>query len=165
VKKLIKASFIIAVIILSTTALSCSKSSEYAEPSDPAFQDEWLSDFDAAKSKAKTEQKDLFISFTGSDWSPWCKKLENEVFGTELFQQEVTKYFVVLVLDFPQDQSLLSQKAYRQNVKLYKKYGVPGLPTVILADAEGREYARTGYREGGPEKYLEHLQDLRKLKP
>jgi len=151
VKKLIKASFILAVITFSISALSCGKKG--------------VSPLEVVKIKAAQEGKDILLKFTGSEWSPWCKRLENEIFGTELFQQEITKYFVVLVLDFPQDQSLLSQKAYRQNVKLYKKYGVPGLPTVILADADGREYARTGYREGGPEKYLEHLEQLRKLKP
>ncbi len=118
-----------------------------------------------AKMQAAQEDKDILLKFTGSDWCLWCKRLDDEVFNTELFKKEVTKHFVILVLDFPQDQSLLSQRSYRQNEKLYREYGVLGLPTVILADAEGGEYARTGYREGGPEKYLEHLEELRKLKP
>jgi len=150
VKKLIRASIILTLTILSTLVVSCGEKG--------------TSPLEAAKMKAAQEGKDILLKFTGSDWCPWCKRLDSEVFGTELFKQEVTKNFVILVLDFPQDKSLLSQKAYRWNIKLYKEYGVPGLPTVILADADGREYARTGYRQGGPKEYLEHLQQLRKLK-
>ncbi len=150
-KKIIRASIIIAVITFSMTLFSCGKKG--------------VSRLEVAKIQAAQEGKDILLKFTGSDWFPWCVRLENEVFGTELFQEEATKYFVILVLDFPQDESLLSGRAYKENKKLYREYGVLGLPTVILTDADGIEYARTGYREGGPEKYLEHLEDLRKLKP
>lgn len=150
-KKLIKASIILAVITFPISALSCGKKG--------------VSPLEIAKIMAAQKGKDILLKFTGSDWCPWCIRLENEVFGTELFKEEVTKHFVLLVLDFPRDESLLSRQAIRQNEKLYRGYGVPGLPTVILADAEGGEYARTGYQEGGPKKYLEHLEELRKLKP
>lgn len=165
-KKLVKASIMLAVIALSISALSCGKkNSENEEPSDPAFEEQWFSDFEAAKSKAKTEQKDLFIRFTGSDWCVWCSRLGRQVLQTKLFEEEAPKYFVLVVLDFPRDKSGLSQQTIQQNEKLYKEYSVPGFPTVILADSKGRAYARTGYRPGGPKKYLEHLQNLRKLKP
>ena len=39
-------------------------------------------------------------------------------------------------------------------------YNVQGYPTIILANAEGEAFASTGYREDGPEPYLEHLNDL-----
>lgn len=149
-KKLIKASSILALITFSMTALSCGKKG--------------VSPLEVAKLQAAQEGKDILLKFTGSDWCPGCIRLDNEVFGTQFFKQEVTKYFILVVLDFPRDQSMLSWQAIRQNEKLYREYGVPGLPTVILTDADGREYARTGYRMGGPEKYLQHLQELRKLK-
>lgn len=150
-KKVIRASIILPLIILSMSVVSCGKKG--------------VSILAVAKMQAAQEDKDILLKFTGSDWCTWCRRLDNEVFNTELFKKEVTKHFVILVLDFPRDESLLSQRSYRQNEKLYREYGVLGLPTIILADAEGGEYARTGYREGGPEKYLEHLEELRKLKP
>ena len=34
-------------------------------------------------------------------------------------------------------------------------------PTILLCDSAGVPYAATGYQPGGPEKYLEHLAELR----
>jgi thioredoxin-related protein len=42
---------------------------------------EWLTDFSAAKKKAKEENKPILMLFTGSDWCPWCIKWEKEAFS------------------------------------------------------------------------------------
>ena len=36
----------------------------------------WQTDFQAAQAKAKAQKKILLVAFTGSDWCPWCKKLQ-----------------------------------------------------------------------------------------
>ncbi|NNM28614.1 MAG: thioredoxin family protein, partial [Akkermansiaceae bacterium] len=97
----------------------------------------------------------------GSDWCGWCIRLKNEVFDQDPFKQKSGDHFILVELDFPRDQSKLSKETKDQNQALGKKYSVQGYPTIILADAQGRPYAQTGYQEGGPEKYLEHLADLR----
>ncbi len=123
----------------------------------------WTEDFAAAKKQAAAEHKDLLIDFTGSDWCGWCKKLEKEVFSTAVFKREAPRHFVLVRLDFPRRvQQSAALKA--QNRKLMRKYGVRGFPTVILADARGNEYARTGYRRGGAEKYIANLDKLRSKK-
>ena len=61
------------------------------------------------------------------------------------------------MIDSPNDQSLLSEKAKKQNGKLVKKYGVRGFPTVLILDAKGEVQHKTGYAQGGPVKYLEML--------
>src|SRR5690606_35289572 len=45
-----------------------------------------------------------------------------------------------------------------------EQYGIRGFPTILLTDAEGLPYASTGYQDGGPEKYVEHLDELRARK-
>jgi thioredoxin-related protein len=121
----------------------------------------WASDFEAAKKQASESKKDLLIDFTGSDWCGWCIKLVDEVFKHDAFKAGVKDSFVLVELDFPKDKSKLSEEIQKQNKDLNGKYAVKGFPTILLCDADGRPYAATGYQEGGPEKYVAHLNELR----
>ena len=120
----------------------------------------WTSDFKAAKAQAAKEGKDLLIDFTGSDWCGWCIKLNKEVFKHDAFKNGVKDKFVLVELDFPRDKSKLDEATQAQNKELGEKYGVRGYPTILLTDAEGRPYAKTGYRRGGPEAYVTHLDEF-----
>lgn len=122
--------------------------------------DGWETDLAAAKAKAKKEGKDLLLNFTGSDWCIWCHRLRDEVFAKDHFRKEATKNFVLVELDFPRTKKL-PPETVEQNRKLQKQFEIEGFPTIVLTDAEGRAYARTGYRPGGAEKYVEHLLELR----
>ena len=53
---------------------------------------------------------------------------------------------------------------FSANAKLQTKFGIQGFPSIVLTDAQGRPYAKTGYQPGGPEKYLPHLDELRAVK-
>lgn len=123
----------------------------------------WHTDFDEAKKLAAKENKALLIDFTGSDWCHWCTKLKEEVFGRAEFMEEASKQFVLLELDFPQ-KSEQSEETQKKNKALAKKYEVRGFPTVVLTDAEGKAFGRTGYREGGVAPYLKYLEKLRDQK-
>ncbi len=126
--------------------------------------DLWVSDFEKAKATAATEGKDLLIDFTGSDWCSWCIKLRKEVFDLEAFTAAAPKTFVLVEIDFPNNKTKQSKETQAQNVKLQTQFGVQGFPSIILADAQGRPYAKTGYQPGGAEKYLAHLDQLRAVK-
>lgn len=120
----------------------------------------WMSDFEAAKKKAADEKKDLLVDFTGSDWCGWCIKLNEEVFQHDPFKKGIADQFILVELDYPRDKSKLSEATIKQNEELQNTYKVQGFPTILLMDAKGLPYAQTGYQAGGPEKYLEHLDDL-----
>jgi thioredoxin-related protein len=124
----------------------------------------WTHDFAAAKKQAADEKKDLLVDFTGSDWCGWCIKLNDEVFKHDAFKAGVKDQFVLVELDYPQDKSKLSAETIQQNEELQEKYAVDGFPTILLCDAAGKPFAKTGYQEGGPEKYLAHLAELRSRK-
>ncbi len=123
----------------------------------------WTEDFEAAKALAAKEGKDLLIDFTGSDWCGWCKRLDAEVFDVDPFRSEAPKQFILVKLDFPR-QTPQDPKIKEQNGKLQAEFKVQGFPSIYLADAAGKPYARTGYRPGGAEPYLKHLAELRGLK-
>ena len=124
----------------------------------------WLTDIDAAKKSASESKKDLLIDFTGSDWCGWCIKLNDEVFKHDAFKTGVKDSFVLVEIDFPREKGKLPEDVRKRNTELGEKYAVQGYPTILLCDAEGKPYAATGYEEGGPEKYVSHLNELRKNK-
>ena len=120
----------------------------------------WSHDFKAAQEQAAKENKALLIDFTGSDWCGWCIRLNDEVFKHDAFKNGVKDKFVLVEIDFPQDESKLDEATKAQNEKLQEDYGIQGFPTILLTDASGKPFASTGYQEGGPEKYVAHLDEL-----
>jgi protein disulfide-isomerase len=121
----------------------------------------WETDLEVAKKRAKDENKEILADFTGSDWCGWCIKLKKEVFDQPEFQEYAKKHLVMLELDFPRKKELPA-KEKEQNEKLSEEFKVEGFPTVLLINARGKEIGRTGYQEGGPAKYVEHLKELLK---
>ena len=121
----------------------------------------WETDLQVAKKRAKDENKKILADFTGSDWCGWCIRLKKEVFDMPEFQEYAKKHLIMLELDYPK-QKELPAKLKEQNHKLAQEFKVEGFPTILLMNSKGREINRTGYQEGGPEKYIEHLKELLK---
>ncbi len=122
----------------------------------------WVRNWEAAKAQAVKEGKDLLIDFTGSDWCGWCVKLESEVFSQAAFLEKATQQFVFVFLDYPHGAEKQKEVVDKElNERLAEEYAVQGFPTIVLADAKGLPYAKTGYEPGGPEGYLQHLAELR----
>jgi len=121
----------------------------------------WTDNYANAKKDAETQGKDMLMDFTGSDWCGWCIKLVDEVFSKDEFKAYAKSNLVLVELDFPRDKSKISDEVKAQNAELKEKFGIRGYPTIILADAQGRPYAQTGYQRGGPEAYIKHLEELK----
>ncbi|MBP7316554.1 MAG: thioredoxin family protein [Chitinophagaceae bacterium] len=120
---------------------------------------EWLTDWDQAIAVAKKQNLPILVDFTGSDWCGWCKKLDKEVFSQDEFINYARKNLVLLKLDFPHNIPQ-SEEMKAANRKKMNEFNIEGFPTIVLVNAEGKEIARTGYRPGGAESYINHLQDL-----
>ena len=102
----------------------------------------------------------MLIDFTGSDWCAWCIKLKQEVFDQPEFEAAAKDKFVLVELDYPKDKTRLTEAVAKQNEALLKRYPIKGYPSILLCDGEGRPFAVTAYQEGGPAKYLPHLDEL-----
>jgi thioredoxin-related protein len=113
-------------------------------------------DVAAAISKAKKENKDIMLLFTGSDWCPPCKKLEVEVFSQPDFVPGVENNFVLVKLDFPKSLEL-PEDLQKQNEEMASTYGVEGFPTVIMVDTSLKPFAFAGYQEGGAENFIKMM--------
>ena len=116
----------------------------------------WLESYDEAVEKAQKENKPMLMLFTGSDWCPWCMKLEGEVLNTEDFATEVSDKFVFLFLDFPRHKSLPVEQL-EQNHRLKKEYSIRSFPTIALLDEDQQWVTSLGYRPGGPKPYTAYL--------
>ena len=118
----------------------------------------WLVDFDEAKTTADTEEKDILIEFTGSDWCPPCKALYANVISTDAFKEQAPEKFTLLLLDNPRDKSHQSEAEQAQYQRMAAEYGIEGVPTIMLCDAQGRPYAKmVGYGGTPVDEYIANL--------
>jgi len=133
---------------------------ETADPTTDKYEiGTWTEDWDVAIAAAKEMQRPVLINFTGSDWCVWCFRLRDEVFVTDEFMDYAKENLVLLKLDFPRKLQQ-SEALIAQNQMLQRQFAIQGYPTIILADQTGQEINRTGYQPGGPQKYIEHLEEL-----
>lgn len=119
----------------------------------------WFENFEKAQEAAEESKKPIFVLFTGSDWCPWCIKLEKEALGTKQFKSFAKDNMILFKADYLRSKPM-SAELKQKNDALRSKYGVRGFPTVVLTDADGKMLSQTGYRPGGGKAYVNHLKDL-----
>ena len=141
---------LIVILLLSATAAFAAAPGKTAK---------WFDDFAAAKAAARKEGKPILANFTGSDWCPWCIKLENEILGQKAFLDYAGTNMVLFIADFPQRKNLPARVA-KQNDGLQAKYKIEGFPTVLLLDAGGNVVGQTGYQLGGADPFVANLKEL-----
>ena len=155
----------LATLRISPSLVLLAIASLFAIPLDglASHREGWTEDATAAVAKAKKENKDLLLLYTGSDWCPPCKKLEEEVFADEDFDLEASQHFVLVKFDFPKN-TPQSESIAEQNKTWAQKFGVGGYPTVVLVDQNLKPFGIAGYQEGGAENYLAMLEEFRQAR-
>ncbi len=119
-------------------------------------------EFEEGRAAAKAQGKDLLIDFGGSDWCAPCKWLKERILSRAEFIERAGDTFVLVDIDLPA-RSLIPPDRKRRYEELQERYGIASVPTVVLALADGRPYARTTYRDAfqTPEAYWNYLAPLR----
>lgn len=69
----------------------------------------WYSDYEAAKEEAKKTSKDIFLVFSGDDWDDNSAKFKGAVLNASEFEKEVSKEFVLVNIDFSQEEFAKTQ--------------------------------------------------------
>ncbi len=121
----------------------------------------WMTDAEAAKARARAENKVLLMEFTGSDWCSFCKMLNGEVFSKDAFKEYAKDNLVLLKLDFPRA-AKQSEAEKKQNEALARKHEIQGFPTVLVFGPEGKQLGKLGYQRGGAEAWLSSLAAITK---
>ena len=126
----------------------------------PAAEATWLTDFETAQARARSEKKLLLIEFTGSDWCPPCIMLGRQVFSQPEFKEYAAQHLVLLEVDFPRTKELSAEQR-AANEKLAEQFGIDGFPTVIILAPDGRKIGELGYMPGGPKPFIAAVEELR----
>jgi thiol:disulfide interchange protein DsbD len=92
-------------------------------PSDSRVDIPWLHDERTAVQQSRVTGKPLLIDF-GAEWCTACKELDVHTWTDPVVAKEVAQKFVPLKIDATDESEA--------NDALLKKYGVPGLPTVLM---------------------------------
>ena len=118
----------------------------------------WLTDLPKAQAKAKEENKQVLLDFTGSDWCGWCIKFNKEVLATPEFAEYAAKHLVLVEVDFPRKKEQ-SDELKKANKAVGSKYSVDGYPTFVVLNKDGKEVGRQeGYAAGGPKAFIAKLE-------
>ena len=107
----------------------------------------WLTDFAEAAALSQASGRPLYMLFTGSDWCPWCVRLQQELYDHQEFAKFAKQELVLLKFDSTRNPPLSQER--RQEIDRYsQQFGVTGLPTVVIISPDGKELYRGGYRRG-----------------
>lgn len=123
----------------------------------------WRTDAEVAAKESQSTGKDMLLLFTGSDWCPPCKLLEEHILSQPAFADGVRDKFILLMFDFPQEKELPADLV-KQNQQWADKYGVEGFPTLVLVDREQRPFGITGFRDEPPAQFVEKLVEMQKAR-
>ena len=130
------------LVIFASTLISCNNGKK------------WYTDFDEASAKAKKSGKNIFLLFSGDDWDKTSASFKEAVLHTDEFAREIGKKYILLNLDFSQDEFSRSEveesasdeekKAakeiadrYRAKERLVLEYHVQQYPAIYITTAEG----------------------------
>jgi thiol:disulfide interchange protein DsbD len=113
-----------------------------------------------ATAKAKAEKRPMLVDFTAK-WCIACGKLDRNTFSDPQVRRKAG-HFVALKIDVSVNEDLSDEAQEKQEEefdKVQAKYGVVGLPTVILYDSTGKERQRiTDFI--GPDEFLKLLDGI-----
>ncbi|PCJ56209.1 MAG: hypothetical protein COA79_19335 [Planctomycetota bacterium] len=112
----------------------------------------WLTNFKTALSNSKKEDKPVFILFTGKDWCPPCKALEETILRKDKFLNYSKKNIILLELDFPQDSAVNPE-----NEAISKQYGIKGFPTMLLVNHKGEPFQKFSYSNQTEKVFIDDL--------
>src|SRR5262245_11383599 len=132
-------------------------------PASARAEDPWFAEFEEAQAAARRQGKDLLIDFGGSDWCAPCQWLKTRILSRPEFGERAAKHFVLVDIDDLARKPMPAGRKERYRT-LQGRYGIEAFPTVVLATADGRPYARTTYHPAitTPGAYWEHLRPLRR---
>jgi thiol:disulfide interchange protein DsbD len=94
----------------------------------------WNNDLNTAFEQAQASNKMVFADFY-ADWCHYCQEMDSETYTDAKVQQRIAQSYVAVKIDTDDHPDLSS------------KYGIYGLPTIIIFNSNGQEIKRIeGYQ-------------------
>jgi thiol:disulfide interchange protein DsbD len=99
----------------------------------PAAELNWMTSEAQGRERAQAERKPMIVDF-GAGWCAACNELKTRTFADAAVRSEAAR-FVAVAVDATDDDD-------PQTTRVKDRYGVVGLPTVVLLDSTGHERRR-----------------------
>jgi thiol:disulfide interchange protein len=125
---------VLACLFFATIAATPSASAESAAAVVAKKKLEWRSDLPAALADAAKQNKTVLLRFTAT-WCGPCRVMDARVWTDPTVQAELSAKHIIVKSDIDDEASQL----------LAQKYGVRGVPTLLLLDSAGKETGRGGF--------------------
>ncbi|MEG3224112.1 MAG: hypothetical protein BME94_00955 [Methanobacteriales archaeon Met13] len=94
----------------------------------------WSTDLNSALQQAKTTNKMVFIDFY-ADWCEYCRQMDQDTYTDPRVQERLAQSYIAVKIDTD------------KNPDLSAKYGIIGLPTMVILDSNGQGIKRiSGYQ-------------------
>lgn len=126
----------------------------------------WTQDLEAATKLAAEKGLPAILKFTGSDWCPWCKHMERQVFSKDEFKRWAVTNVVLVSLDYPRGENVgtVPDAFKERNRKMLDEYGVTGFPTYFVLSPSGERLGVLGAsRDATPKKFAEDVRRVLSL--
>ena len=104
----------------------------------PASAVAWRHGFDAALAESARTGKPVLVDFTAS-WCPPCKVMKHEVWPDGRVATAVNEGFVPVLVDVDD----------AKNAEVARRYGVRGIPTILVLDARGNVLRSGSFMSAG----------------
>ncbi len=116
----------------------------------------WGSDISSALEKATEEKKCVFLLFTGSDWCPYCKTLEDKVLSTSEFKKYAEENLILVKYDKKKN---VSKSKGEKISKLMEEYNAPGFPTILILNPDNEKLGTLGSTDNA-EVFISQMQKM-----
>jgi len=116
----------------------------------------WGSDISSALEKATEEKKCVFLLFTGSDWCPYCKTLEDKVLSTPEFKKFAEENLILVKYD---KKKKISKSKGEKISELMKEYNAPGFPSILILNPANEKLGMLGSSDNA-EVFITQLQSM-----
>lgn len=128
------------------------------------YSQEWKTDFTVAKNEASSQNKNILLVFSGSDWCGPCIKLDRDIWQSAEFKEFAKNNLVLERADFPKKkQNQLAPELKKINEELAEKYNKDGMfPLVVVLDKNGKVLGKTAYKNVSPQEYIAMLKSFLK---
>lgn len=108
--------------------------SQPAVASKPAEKATWHEDFETALAAAQQQKKPILMRFTAT-WCVPCRVMDSSSWPDDQVQALLSQKFIPLKVDIDQADSR----------ELVRRYGIYGVPTLVVIDSDGQEIERENF--------------------
>jgi len=125
------------------------------------FSQNWVTDFSKAKELSASQNKNIVLVFSGSDWCGPCIKLDKDIWSTQEFIKYSDEHLILLKADFPRKKkNKLSKEQQAHNDMLAEKYHAK-FPLVVVLNSKGEVLDSFGYiKDFTPQDYINRISNL-----